>query len=650
MSRHPSQESTTTYLQPLEDLRHNADLNRNEDYPKINELFCQDGVLLESGPASHIEYIRAPGTLFITRYENCDSSSLYVEWKPLESFTIESDTQDQEWAVVNTIEKRTRTLSGSLLPEEANRSKYLKIKLSEVKSYKLGTNHRKLTFNDGSGESLCSFSFQNGNSDCFNNVLRQYIKTAPARRDKNHYVIIGEITEAENQFKKTFGELSLFPDEQPHYMWYLMKNFQQDPLEITKAAFARMADIVLASHGEREMEDDVKALLNKSITTLESTTTTQGEYEIVTNVSELPDRKDFPRSRPLTKEQWIALQDCHGRIEDVETTKLTIFRGGVTPELRTKVWKYLLNYFDWDSTQQDRENVYKIKEAEYFKMKKQWMSMSKFQEDNFSDYRDRKSIIEKDVNRTDRHMDFYGGDDNVHLQQLHDILMTYVMYNFDLGYVQGMSDLLSPILYLMQSEIDAFWCFAGFMEKVNNNFDVDQAGMKAQLQHLHTLLQFIDPELLNYLDTHESGNMFFCFRWLLVWFKRELEMEDVMRLWEVLWTGLPCKNFHLLISVAILLNEKSAIIENDYGFTEILKHVNELSLKLDVNKIINEAEGIYYQIKEATHATDAIKDIIGLPRPENNQVDSPNTNSFTYLDDSDRTETVYEKSITNNFY
>jgi hypothetical protein len=49
---------------------------------------------------------------------------------------------------------------------------------------------------------------------------------------------------------------------------------------------------------------------------------------------------------------------------------------------------------------------------------------------------------------------------------LSDILMTYVMYNFDLGYVQGMSDLLSPILCVMTHEVDAFWCFVGFMDKV----------------------------------------------------------------------------------------------------------------------------------------------------------------------------------------
>ena len=57
--------------------------------------------------------------------------------------------------------------------------------------------------------------------------------------------------------------------------------------------------------------------------------------------------------------------------------------------------------------------------------------------------------------------------------------MTYVMHDFDLGnfdhfkkiyyflgYVQGMSDFLSPILVLMENEVDAFWCFVGLMDRV----------------------------------------------------------------------------------------------------------------------------------------------------------------------------------------
>lgn len=34
------------------------------------------------------------------------------------------------------------------------------------------------------------------------------------------------------------------------------------------------------------------------------------------------------------------------------------------------------------------------------------------------------------------------------------------------GYVQGMSDLLAPLLVIMENEVDTFWCFVGFMETV----------------------------------------------------------------------------------------------------------------------------------------------------------------------------------------
>lgn len=43
------------------------------------------------------------------------------------------------------------------------------------------------------------------------------------------------------------------------------------------------------------------------------------------------------------------------------------------------------------------------------------------------------SFSDKDVTRTDRTHQFYEGDDNPNIAMMYDILMTYCMYNFDLG-------------------------------------------------------------------------------------------------------------------------------------------------------------------------------------------------------------------------
>lgn len=46
---------------------------------------------------------------------------------------------------------------------------------------------------------------------------------------------------------------------------------------------------------------------------------------------------------------------------------------------------------------------------------------------------------------------------------------------------QGMSDLLSPILFVMEDESESFWCFVALMERLGPNFNRDQNGMHTQL-------------------------------------------------------------------------------------------------------------------------------------------------------------------------
>jgi Rab-GTPase-TBC domain len=57
--------------------------------------------------------------------------------------------------------------------------------------------------------------------------------------------------------------------------------------------------------------------------------------------------------------------------------------------------------------------------------------------------------------------------------------------------------------------------------------------MHTQLVQLANLLRCLDPELYEYLKERSCTNMFFCFRWVLIQFKREFAFDTVMTLWEV---------------------------------------------------------------------------------------------------------------------
>jgi len=197
--------------------------------------------------------------------------------------------------------------------------------------------------------------------------------------------------------------------------------------------------------------------------------------------------------------------------------------------------------------------------------------------------------------------------------------MTYMMYNFNLGYVQGMSDILAPILMETQDEILAFWVFVKFMDLIETNFEMSQEGMQRQLKDSYTLLQLVDPKFSAYLEACDASNMYFAFRWLLIWFKREFTFQDTLILWEALWTGLPGPNFHLFIGLSILEQHSTTIMENKFGLSEILRHVNDLAMRIDLELTLTRAEAMYLQVS-TPEVTDKLPNklrvILGLPEKE----------------------------------
>ena len=63
-----------------------------------------------------------------------------------------------------------------------------------------------------------------------------------------------------------------------------------------------------------------------------------------------------------------------------------------------------------------------------------------------------------------------------------------------------MSDLLAPILAVMDNECDAFWCFVGLMEMVGHYFEETQMEMRMRIKRLRALLSVLDPDFYQFLS------------------------------------------------------------------------------------------------------------------------------------------------------
>ncbi|KAI7898359.1 rab-GTPase-TBC domain-containing protein [Cokeromyces recurvatus] len=321
------------------------------------------------------------------------------------------------------------------------------------------------------------------------------------------------------------------------------------------------------------------------------------------------------RTKPVTEAEWSSFFDKNGKLTtDESIVKRKIFCGGLEPSIRKEAWLFLTGVYPWTSTAVERYQIDKEKRESYKTLKAKWEDDAEYRNTNI--FKDQKHRIDKDVHRTDRTVDIYVDESlpnpdplmnigtNENLEILKSILCTYNIYNTKLGYVQGMSDLLSPLYAVISEEPLAFWSFVGFMERMKSNFYADQSGMHKQLFTLDLLLQFMDPALYKHFQRTDSCNFFFCFRWLLVWYKREFPWLDTLLLWEVLWTDYLTDKFHLFIALSILDQHRDVIIEYLKNFDEILKYINDLSMTINLQETLQRAEILYHQFKQCVEAVD----------------------------------------------
>ncbi|XP_061868445.1 small G protein signaling modulator 2 isoform X3 [Colius striatus] len=173
--------------------------------------------------------------------------------------------------------------------------------------------------------------------------------------------------------------------------------------------------------------------------------------------------------------------------------------------------------------------------------------------------------IDKDVQRCDRNY-WYFTDDN--LEKLRNVMCSYVWEHLEVGYVQGMCDLLAPLMVVLDNDQLAYSCFSHLMKRMSQNFP-NGGAMDTHFANMRSLIQILDSELFELM--HQNGDythFYFCYRWFLLDFKRAL--VEVYR---------------------------EIIRDNNMDFTDIIKFFNEMAEHHNAEEILRIARDLVYKVQ-----------------------------------------------------
>ncbi|XP_053816796.1 small G protein signaling modulator 2 isoform X6 [Vidua chalybeata] len=204
--------------------------------------------------------------------------------------------------------------------------------------------------------------------------------------------------------------------------------------------------------------------------------------------------------------------------------------------------------------------------------------------------------IDKDVQRCDRNY-WYFTDEN--LEKLRNVMCSYVWEHLEVGYVQGMCDLLAPLMVILDNDQLAYSCFSHLMKRMSQNFP-NGGAMDTHFANMRSLIQILDSELFELM--HQNGDythFYFCYRWFLLDFKRELLYEDVFTVWEVIWAAKHISSEHFVLFIALALVEvyREIIRDNNMDFTDIIKFFNEMAEHHDAAEILRIARDLVYKVQ-----------------------------------------------------
>ncbi|XP_040893566.1 USP6 N-terminal-like protein [Toxotes jaculatrix] len=213
-------------------------------------------------------------------------------------------------------------------------------------------------------------------------------------------------------------------------------------------------------------------------------------------------------------EKWLKMVKKWDKYRNSEKLVKRVYKG-IPLQLRGQAWALLL----------DIEKVKSDNEGKYEEMKQ-----------HARDFSTEIKQIDLDVNRTFRNHIMFMDRFGVKQQALFHVLAAYSVYNTEVSYCQGMSQIVAILLMYLNEE-DAFWALSQLLtnsKHAMHGFFIPGFPKLHRFQvHYDLILSKMLPKLKKHLDKEQMTTGIYTTKWFLQCFIDRTPFTLTLRLWDI---------------------------------------------------------------------------------------------------------------------
>jgi len=259
---------------------------------------------------------------------------------------------------------------------------------------------------------------------------------------------------------------------------------------------------------------------------------------------------------------------------------------GIPPQYRGMSWKILLGYLPTNAMR--RQQTLKRKRAEY----KEAIRQHYYIDDNSRTIQEQETLrqVLVDVPRTAPNYPLFR---NERIKRaLSRVLYTWAIRHPASSYVQGINDLATPLFAVFLSddyegedvldgsvmvvleedrleevEADVYWCLTNILAGIQDHYTADQPGIQRMVMRLQELINRIETDLFNHIQSVGIQFMQFAFKWMNCLLLREFNLKCAIRLWDTYISEDGSKgfeDFHVYVCAAFLSQFSSQLQSMDF--------------------------------------------------------------------------------------